>query len=1666
MPVTRIKTNQITDSAVTTAKIADNAVTAGKLANSMVYGSNLTISGNLTVNGTTTTVDSTNTSVADPLMVLSSGASGSGAVDAGLVTERGDDTNVFIGWDESADQFVVATTSEAGTTAGNITLSAYAAFQAGSLIVDNTTLDSNGITTSSGDFTINPAGNLALGSNRITGVSDPSAAQDAATKAYVDSQLGSATRLLEGNTSVTVDDSGTGSVAIEIDSTTVLSASASNVTMASASVTDLTNNRVVIAGTSGAIEDDGNFTFDGTTLTVGSATIAQATGNTSVGTLDASGQANFNATTGATSTTSGAVVVDGGMGVAENVHIGGTTTSTGQLSVNGNFTASAAGVVTVGSTLDVTGVTNLNNTTSSTSNTTGALIVDGGMGLAENLHMGGALDVDTTVTVAGTTTLNGAVVLGDAAGDAITVNGTIGSDILMSQSGGSKPQLKMLNTNADQYGAELLFQKESGSAADNDDLGAITFKGKDDGGNVHGFAQIKGRSVAIANGSEDGAIVFQASGGGTDVEVLTAGYTAAGAIQLRAHTSYTPSDNLDLATKAYADNAVSAAGDTISKLNTSVVTSDTGSDGKITFTTDGTEVGSFDGAVFTAADLSITGSTVASSGSDVTVGDNLIVTGNLTVNGTTSTTNSTTVTVDDPIFTLGGDSAPGSDDGKDRGIEFRYYDGSAKLGFFGYDNSADAFVYLTSVTNTSEVMAGTAGNIIVGSVTSGALTDGRVVTAGTNGVLEDDAGFTFDGTNVTTTGQYIGAGLDISGAGDVAGNFTVATNKFVVTAASGNTQVGGTLTSTGVVTADATTSSTSNSSGSLVVNGGLGLAENLHMGGNLDTDGSGTFGGTLTASAAFAANGSVTVAGSQTVDMGANRVRNIATPSAATDATTKAYVDGLISSGTTRLSEGNTTATVADSGTGSFAVEVDSTSVLTAASTGVTMNSAVVSDLTDNRIVIAGSAGALEDAATFRFNGTTFDIGSSGSETFQVTVASGNTVVGGTLNTTGKITAANDLEVDGATTLATAKVEDLTSGRVVYAGTGGEIQDSANLTFDGTTVTTTALTVDNITVDGNTISSGSGKLIIEGVAGQEIVVNEASADVDVRVESDNDANALFVEGSTGNVGMGTGTPTTDATLHISATDSMIIPVGTTAQRPGSPAVGMYRFNTTIGAQEIYTGSEWNAGADFTVMTADAFNGDGSDTTFTLSSAGTTSTTLVSLNGVVQIPTTAYAVSGTTLTFTEAPASGDVIDARVLTTTSTITAMQDADADTHINVETTTDADEIQFTAAGTAIAKVTSAGFIPNVNSNGSTGFDLGASNAQWRDLYVSEGSLYVNGKEVIQDDSGTITMGTDANQNLKVAGGSGSGILQLDGGSGIQLLRATTMGSGVGINAHADDSATGVLLPDGAKAANVTIVGNSVKNDVTNENLVLQSNGSGIIQLNDATTCTGNMIVSGNLTVNGSTTTVSSTNTTVEDPLQIWATGQSGSPAYDSGWIVERGSSANVGMIWDESADQFAAINTSEDGTTAGNVTVSSYANMRVDTLTGTATQAQYADLAECYAADAEYAPGTVVHFGGSHEVSLCDMDACKTVAGIVTSNPAYLMNAEMDAEHKCSVALVGRVPCKVSGKVSKGDMMVSAGNGAARAEEDPKMGQVIGKALEDFDGEEGMIEIVVGRM
>jgi len=135
---------------------------------------------------------------------------------------------------------------------------------------------------------------------------------------------------------------------------------------------------------------------------------------------------------------------------------------------------------------------------------------------------------------------------------------------------------------------------------------------------------------------------------------------------------------------------------------------------------------------------------------------------------------------------------------------------------------------------------------------------------------------------------------------------------------------------------------------------------------------------------------------------------------------------------------------------------------------------------------------------------------------------------------------------------------------------------------------------------------------------------------------------------------------------------------------------------------------------------------------------------------------------------------------------------------------------------------------------------------------------------------------------------------------------------------------------------------------------------------------------------------------------------------------------------------------------------------NFSAGTITATATQAQYADLAEKYSADEDYEPGTVVVFGGDAEVTACELDADHRVAGVVSTDPAYLMNSDADG---VAIALKGRVPCKVTGYVEKGALIVTSsikGHGMQANQTMP--GTIIGKAIEakEDDGE-GIIEILV---
>ena len=119
---------------------------------------------------------------------------------------------------------------------------------------------------------------------------------------------------------------------------------------------------------------------------------------------------------------------------------------------------------------------------------------------------------------------------------------------------------------------------------------------------------------------------------------------------------------------------------------------------------------------------------------------------------------------------------------------------------------------------------------------------------------------------------------------------------------------------------------------------------------------------------------------------------------------------------------------------------------------------------------------------------------------------------------------------------------------------------------------------------------------------------------------------------------------------------------------------------------------------------------------------------------------------------------------------------------------------------------------------------------------------------------------------------------------------------------------------------------------------------------------------------------------------------------------------------------------------------------------------------MAEKYESNEELEAGTVVCFGGEKEICACETEADHRVAGVISTDPAYMMNAGSEGQY---VALTGRVPCKVVGPVVKGDLLVSAGvKGHAKADNDAKPGRIIGKAVGSLDAGEGIIEVLVNMM
>ena len=327
--------------------------------------------------------------------------------------------------------------------------------------------------------------------------------------------------------------------------------------------------------------------------------------------------------------------------------------------------------------------------------------------------------------------------------------------------------------------------------------------------------------------------------------------------------------------------------------------------------------------------------------------------------------------------------------------------------------------------------------------------------------------------------------------------------------------------------------------------------------------------------------------------------------------------------------------------------------------------------------------------------------------------------------------------------------------------------------------------------------------------------------------------------------------------------------------------------------------------------------------------------------------------------------------------------------------------------------------------------------------------------------------------------GSDGTFTVAADGGNVlVQTASTTTVTASGAINLSAG---TDVVIP-----ANVGVTfGSGEKIEGDNTNLTITSGNNIALNATGDVTVANNMIITGNLNVNGTETIFNTESLTVEDAMistNANISSSSNMPRF-SGLHLHRGTGSSLTeldpyMVWDDQYDvsggsalggTFTFLGSvHNEGTETPNSDFT-LADIRCNIIEATATTAQYADIAERFAADAPITPGAVVMLGGTEEITETAEELSDRVFGVISTQPAYMMNngAGSNATHPF-VAMTGRTPVRVTGEARKGDRLVSSSiKGTARAAsagETINPFHVIGRALEDkFDSEIGLVNCVV---
>jgi hypothetical protein len=563
--------------------------------------------------------------------------------------------------------------------------------------------------------------------------------------------------------------------------------------------------------TSGALVVDGGVGIAGA-LYVGSSISAQSASfasinNTPIGnstpssgaftTLAANGAVTLTANTASSSTTTGTLVVTGGVGVSEDIYVGADVYVGGDLTVTGNDIKSSSATALTLSGADVTVAGDLTVTGNDIKSSSATALTLSGA----NVNVLGDLDVDVNLNVDGTAQIDGATTIGASGtrvattvyGTAVSITGSDNSTFGISAATGSTITQTIQATNS-VGDANLDINVDDTLTAD---------------ANVISLDATDSSNFSMsANSSSTKTLTIDASNAGTGAGNIAVGSSSTDNATIVSNTKTTVTGTSEV--EINSDTLVDInSGGTITIDATTSITETTAlkvinSD---TVTIRGTEGSGDTAAVGITGSLDVDNIKLDGNTISTTDGSNtlyldpnpsgnqgtVIIEGNLQVNGTQTTINSTTVTIDDPIFVLGGDSTPASDDNLDRGIEFQWHNGTAaKLGFFGYDDSASEFIFVPDATDTSSVISGTLGNAALGKLR---LTDSTASTTTTSGAFT------------------VAGGVGISGQLNVGGT----TSKFTSTEASSST-----------------------TTGAVVIAGGLGLAGTMYVGTNITGAGAGT----------------------------------------------------------------------------------------------------------------------------------------------------------------------------------------------------------------------------------------------------------------------------------------------------------------------------------------------------------------------------------------------------------------------------------------------------------------------------------------------------------------------------------------------------------------------------------------------------------------------------------------------------------------------------------------------------------------------------------------------------------------------------------------------------------------------------------------------------------